>query len=62
MSEVYIQVIDSGIGISDKGIPNALSIFGQIDNKLSRKYEGTGLGPTFNQEAGRTNAWQALSQ
>ncbi|WP_316353134.1 sensor histidine kinase [Candidatus Trichorickettsia mobilis] len=44
MSEVYIQVIDTGIGMSEKDIPKALSTFGQIDNKLSRKYEGTGLG------------------
>lgn len=42
--EVYIQVIDTGIGMSEKDIPKALATFGQIDNKLSRKYEGTGLG------------------
>ncbi len=41
---VYIKVIDTGIGMSEKDIPKALSSFGQIDNKLSRKYEGTGLG------------------
>ena len=34
----------SGIGMSDEDIPKALSSFGQIDSKLSRKYEGTGLG------------------
>lgn len=42
--EVNIQVIDTGIGISQKDIPKALSTFGQIDSKLSRRYEGTGLG------------------
>jgi two-component system cell cycle sensor histidine kinase PleC len=41
---VYISVTDTGIGMSDQDIPKALSSFGQIDNKLSRKYEGTGLG------------------
>jgi two-component system, cell cycle sensor histidine kinase PleC len=41
---VYIIVADTGIGMSDKDIPKALSSFGQVDNKLSRKYEGTGLG------------------
>ncbi len=41
---VYIKVIDTGIGIAEKDIPKALSSFGQVDNKLSRKYEGTGLG------------------
>jgi len=41
---VYISVTDTGIGMSDQDIPKALSSFGQVDNKLSRKYEGTGLG------------------
>lgn len=41
---VYVKVTDTGIGMSQKDIPKALSTFGQIDNKLSRKYEGTGLG------------------
>lgn len=42
--KVYIRVIDTGIGMEEKDIPKALSSFGQVDNKLSRKYEGTGLG------------------
>jgi len=41
---VYMRVIDTGIGMEENDIPKALSTFGQIDNKLSRKYEGTGLG------------------
>lgn len=41
---VYIQVIDTGIGINDRDVPKVLSEFGQVDNELSRKYEGTGLG------------------
>lgn len=41
---VLISVADTGIGMSDQDIPKALSSFGQVDNKLSRKYEGTGLG------------------
>ena len=40
----HIIVSDTGIGMSDQDIPKALSSFGQVDNKLSRKYEGTGLG------------------
>lgn len=43
-NQVYIKVIDTGIGIEEKDIPKALSSFGQLDTKLSRKYEGTGLG------------------
>lgn len=41
---VDIVVSDNGIGMDESQIPKALSSFGQIDNKLSRKYEGTGLG------------------
>lgn len=43
-NKVYIKVTDTGIGMEEKDIPKALTSFGQIDNKLSRKYEGTGLG------------------
>jgi two-component system, cell cycle sensor histidine kinase PleC len=39
-----ITVRDTGIGIADKDISKAMSTFGQVDNTLSRKYEGTGLG------------------
>lgn len=38
------EVRDSGIGIAPKDISLAMSPFGQVDNTLSRKYEGTGLG------------------
>jgi len=41
---VHIKVIDTGIGMSEKDIPKALSSFGQVDNKSNRHYEGTGLG------------------
>jgi signal transduction histidine kinase len=39
-----IKVIDTGIGMAREDIPKALEPFGQVDSKLSRKYEGTGLG------------------
>jgi len=38
------EVKDSGIGIAPKDISRAMAPFGQVDNTLSRKYEGTGLG------------------
>ena len=38
------EVEDTGIGMDEKGIETALLQFGQVDSKLSRKYEGTGLG------------------
>ena len=39
-----IEVADSGIGMSPRDIPIALSAFGQIDSRVARRYEGTGLG------------------
>jgi signal transduction histidine kinase len=42
--ETTISVSDTGIGMSAPEIEIALSPFGQIDSKLARKNEGTGLG------------------
>jgi signal transduction histidine kinase len=39
-----IAVVDNGIGIAAEDIPKALEPFRQLDNRLSRQYEGTGLG------------------
>jgi signal transduction histidine kinase len=41
---VSIAVADTGIGMSPEQIPVALESFRQIDSKISRKYDGTGLG------------------
>ena len=41
---LVIQVTDTGIGIAEEDIPRAMAIFGQVDSKLERQYEGTGLG------------------
>jgi signal transduction histidine kinase len=39
-----ITIRDTGIGMEEADIPKALEPFGQIDNRLNRKYDGTGLG------------------
>ncbi len=39
-----ITVADTGIGIAPGDIDKALRPFGQIDSRLARKYQGTGLG------------------
>jgi len=41
---IAIEVRDSGIGIASEDIARAMSPFGQVDSRLSRRYEGTGLG------------------
>jgi signal transduction histidine kinase len=39
-----ISVSDTGIGMAPEDIPRALAPFGQIESKVRRKQEGTGLG------------------
>jgi signal transduction histidine kinase len=39
-----VAVSDTGIGMAPADIPKALEPFRQVDSKLSRKYQGTGLG------------------
>jgi signal transduction histidine kinase len=43
-AELAIEVSDTGIGMAPEQIPKALEPFGQIESKVSGKYEGTGLG------------------
>jgi PAS domain S-box-containing protein len=39
-----LEINDTGIGIAAKDIPRALAQFGQVDSRISRRFEGTGLG------------------
>jgi signal transduction histidine kinase len=43
-SGLVISVADTGIGMAAEDIPIALERFGQIDGRLARRFEGTGLG------------------
>ena len=42
--QVRVIVADTGIGMSEDDIAVAMQPFGQVDNRLERRYEGTGLG------------------
>ncbi|HXZ00608.1 MAG TPA: PAS-domain containing protein [Stellaceae bacterium] len=39
-----LTVEDTGIGIAQQDLEKAMRPFGQIDSRLARKYQGTGLG------------------
>jgi signal transduction histidine kinase/HAMP domain-containing protein len=41
---IVADVRDTGIGMSSDDIAVALTPFGQVDNRLARRFEGTGLG------------------
>jgi signal transduction histidine kinase len=42
--DVAVTISDTGIGMSDEDIEVALTAFGQVDSKMARRYDGTGLG------------------
>jgi len=41
---LIFEVSDTGIGIAAQDIPRALASFGQVDSRMNRRFEGTGLG------------------
>jgi signal transduction histidine kinase len=41
---LVISIQDTGIGMGQEEIKTALTPFGQVDSKLARRFEGTGLG------------------
>jgi signal transduction histidine kinase/HAMP domain-containing protein len=41
---VSVTVADTGIGMDSDDVKIAFQPFGQVDNRLERRYEGTGLG------------------
>jgi CheY-like chemotaxis protein/signal transduction histidine kinase/HAMP domain-containing protein len=41
---IAIDIIDTGIGISQKDLPYIFEEFRQVDGSSSRRYDGTGLG------------------
>ncbi|MBB4266997.1 sensor histidine kinase [Roseospira visakhapatnamensis] len=42
--DVMVEVSDQGIGMTEAEMREALETFGQVDNRLARRSEGTGLG------------------
>ncbi len=43
-SSIMVCISDTGVGMSDDEVTIALTEFGQIDTRLNRQHEGTGLG------------------
>ncbi|MBI1262200.1 MAG: HAMP domain-containing protein [Rhizobiales bacterium] len=41
---IVTRISDTGIGMSAEDIDVAMTPFGQVDSRLARRYEGTGLG------------------
>lgn len=47
---VWISVIDNGIGIPKEQLGKIFDRFYQVDNRLSKEYEGTGIGLSLTKE------------
>ena len=43
-NRVQIEIVDTGIGMSETDIKMALTRFGRVENALSRRYPGAGIG------------------
>jgi signal transduction histidine kinase len=43
-NEIQITVWDTGIGIQEEDLPRLFQSFVQLDARLARQYNGTGLG------------------
>jgi len=43
-NKICVEVIDSGIGISEEYLPSVFEPFSQEDTGYSRQFEGNGLG------------------
>lgn len=41
---IYVDIIDTGIGISKEYLPNLFDVFSQEEQGYTRRFEGTGLG------------------
>jgi signal transduction histidine kinase len=42
--ELVIEVVDTGVGISEKNLPNVFNRFWQADSSSKRKFQGVGIG------------------
>jgi PAS domain S-box-containing protein len=54
---VTLAISDTGIGMEACAIPKALERFGQVDDSLSRRYEGAGLGLPITKQLVELHGW-----
>ena len=60
-SGVEITVTDTGIGMTQAQIEKAFSVYGQIDSRIARSHEGTGLGLPISQSLARLQGGDLLA-
>jgi len=58
---VAISVTDTGIGMTQAQIQKAFSHYGQIDSKIARAHQGTGLGLPISQSLARLHGGEVVA-
>jgi len=58
---VEITVADTGIGMTQAQIEKAFSVYGQIDSRIARTHEGTGLGLPISQSLARLHGGDLIA-
>ncbi|HXB52229.1 MAG TPA: ATP-binding protein, partial [Rhizomicrobium sp.] len=58
---IAINVTDTGIGMSEDQIQKAFSHYGQIDSKIARTHQGTGLGLPISQSLARLHGGDVIA-
>jgi signal transduction histidine kinase len=48
--ELLLQVCDTGIGMREEDLHRVLEPFVQVENELTRRFEGTGLGLSLSKQ------------
>jgi signal transduction histidine kinase len=60
-SGIEITVADTGIGMTAEQIEKAFSVYGQVDSRIARNHEGTGLGLPISQSLARLHGGDLLA-
>jgi len=56
-----IYVADTGIGMTAQQLEKAFSIYGQVDSRIARRHEGTGLGLPISQSLARLHGGDLIA-
>jgi signal transduction histidine kinase len=56
-----IYVADTGIGMTAQQLEKAFSIYGQVDSRIAREHEGTGLGLPISQSLARLHGGDLIA-
>jgi signal transduction histidine kinase len=59
---IEIYVADTGIGMTEAQIDKAFAVYGQVDSRIARTHEGTGLGLPISQSLARLQGGDLLAK